>query len=193
MSGRKVKPNNKGYKSIEKAAKAMFEKAEARRKAGRNSLDAGWQAALETMLLLMEGHLREHPGQLLPMNIRGQEEWEFYQGIQEKLDLPPDTCAVLVTPSAFEDTPLPEAESIELPVPGSWKRKAYSVIVSGCRDHTVVMQASLPGVESVGVDVFEDGNHFADYTYNTIEECLDDLASVTWTYFKPKGAWAMSR
>ena len=66
---------------------------------------------------------------------------------------------------------------------------AYSIIISSLRDHTVVMQASLPGIEYAGIDVFEDGKHFADYTYNTMEECLDDLTSVTWTYFKPKGDW----
>jgi hypothetical protein len=26
--------------------------------------------------------------------------------------------------------------------------------------------------------------------YNTVEECLDELSGVTWTYFKPKGDWS---
>ena len=106
--------NNRGQKSIEKSAKAIFEKAETREKAGRNSFEAGWQAALETMLLLMEKHLFENPGQLLPMQISGQEEWEFYFDVQEKLDLPPETCAVLITPTAFKDTPLPEPTGSEM-------------------------------------------------------------------------------
>ena len=181
--------NKKRQKTIEKSVKAIFEKAEARRKAGRNSFQVSWQAALETILLLIEKHLVKHPGQLLPMQISGQEEWEFYQDIQEKLDLPPDVCAVLITPSAFKDIPLPETAEFKGIGPTSWERNAYSIIISGCRDHTVVMQASLPGIESVGIDVFEDGNHFADYTYNTIEECLDDLTKVTWIHFNPKGKW----
>ena len=106
--------NNRGQQSIEKSAKAIFEKAETREKAGRNSFEAGWQAALETMLLLMEKHLFENPGQLLPMQISGQEEWEFYFDVQEKLDLPPETCAVLITPTAFKDTPLPEPTGSEM-------------------------------------------------------------------------------
>jgi len=181
--------NKKRKKSIEKSAKAIFEKAETREKAGRNSFEAGWQAALETMLLLMEKHLLKHPGQLLPMQISGQEEWEFYQDIQEKLDLPPEICAVLITPSAFKDIQLPESTEFETIGLTSWERNAYSIIISGCRDHTVAMQVSLPGIESVGIDVFEDGRHFADYTYNTIEECLDDLTKVTWIHFNPKGKW----
>jgi len=138
---------------------------------------------------LMEKHLLKHPGQLLPMQISGQEEWEFYQDIQEKLDLPPEICAVLITPSAFKDIQLPESTEFETIGLTSWERNAYSIIISGCRDHTVAMQVSLPGIESVGIDVFEDGRHFADYTYNTIEECLDDLTKVTWIHFNPKGKW----
>jgi hypothetical protein len=26
--------------------------------------------------------------------------------------------------------------------------------------------------------------------YNTIEECLEDLSNITWTYFRPKGEWS---
>jgi hypothetical protein len=26
--------------------------------------------------------------------------------------------------------------------------------------------------------------------YNTVEECLEDLSNITWTYFRPKGEWS---
>jgi hypothetical protein len=71
-----------------------------------------------------------------------------------------------------------------------WKRNAYSLIISHLRDHTLILQASLPGIEFAGIDIFEDGKHFADYMYNTVEECLNDLSNVTWTYFRPKGNWS---
>jgi hypothetical protein len=173
--------------------KEIFEKAEARERAGCDSLEANWQATLELMLLMMKKHILGHPGQLLPMQIDGQKEWDFYLGAQEKLDLPPDTCAVLVTPSAFEDMPLPEPPDSEKIATPPWERNAYSIIVSDCGDHTVIMQASLPGMESVGIDVFEEGRLFADYTYNTVEECLDDLTKVTWIHFNPKGEWTEER
>jgi len=181
--------NQDCQKSIEKSVEAIFEKARAREKAGGDFLEVGWQSTLEIMLLGMEKHILEQPGRLLPMQISGQEEWEFYQDVQEKLDLPPNTCAVLVTPSAFKDLPLPDTTEFEGIGPTSWERNAYSIVISSLRDYTVVMQASLPGIESVGIDVFEDGRHFADYTYNTIEECLDDLTEVTWIHFNPKGEW----
>ena len=181
--------DSKHQKSIEKAAREIFDKANAREKAGVDSFEAGWQATLEIMLLMMENHLPEHQGQLLPMQISGQNEWEFHLDVLEKLDLPPDTCAILISPSAFKDMPLPNPTEYEESGLAPWKRNAYSVIISNLRDRTVVLQASLPGIEYSGIDIFEDGKHLADYMYNTFEECVDDLSNVTWTYFSPKGDW----
>jgi len=179
--------------SIEESAKQIFEKAKAREEAGADSFEANWQATLELMLLIMEKHLHRQAGQLLPMHISDQNEYEFYLGIQEKLDLPPDTCALLMTPSAFEDMPLPELPKSEKIASQSWERNAYSIIVSDYSDHSVIMQASLPGIESAGIDIFEEGRQFADYTYHTVEECLDDLTKVTWIHFNPKGEWREER
>jgi hypothetical protein len=107
------------------------------------------------------------------MQIEGKEESDFYLDIQEKLDLPPDTCAVLVTPSAFKNMPLPRPPELEKSGIAPWQKNAYSVIISGLRDHRVVMQASLPGLEYSGIDVFEEGKHLADYMYNTIKGYVD--------------------
>jgi hypothetical protein len=51
-----------------------------------------------------------------------------------------------------------------------WKRNTYSVIISGVRDYNLIFQASLPGLEFAGRDIFEDGKHFTDYKDNTVEE-----------------------
>ncbi len=180
---------NNHQKSIDQSVQRIFDRADARKENGRDSFEADWQATLEIMLLGMEKHLLKHPGQMLPTQIDDQEEWEFYLDVREKLDLPPETCAILIPPSGFKDMPLPKNPEFETGDLARWKRNAYSVIVSGLRDHTVVMQASLPGIESVGIDVFEDGHHLANYTYNTIEECLNDLAKITWIHFNPKREW----
>jgi hypothetical protein len=177
-------------KTMQKSAKAIFKKAENREKAGGDYFETGWQATLELMLLMMEEVLLESPGQLLPMQISQDDEWYFYLDVMEKLDLPPDTGAVLVTPSAFKDMDLPGLSEFEDSEMAPWKRNAYSLIISHLRDHTVILQASLPGLEFAGIDIFEDGKHFADYMYNTIEECLEDLSNITWTYFRPKDEWS---
>jgi hypothetical protein len=176
-------------KSIEKEVEKIFKDAEARERAGGDFFEVGWQATQEIMLLVMKKHLLERPGQLLPMQIEGKEESDFYLDIQEKLDLPPDTCAVLVTPTAFKNMPLPRSPELEKSGMAPWHRNAYSVIISGLRDHRVVMQASLPGLEYSGIDVFEEGKHLADYMYNTVEECIDDLTKVTWIHFHREEKW----
>lgn len=189
MPQEKDKARNRHLKSIGKSAREIFDKAEAREKAGKEPFHASWQAALETVLLLAKKHLIERPEQLLPTEIDGQKEWEFYLDIQEKLDLPPDTCGVLMTPSSFKATSTFQDEEFEHIWPKAWERDAYSIIISDLKDHKIIMQVSLPGLETVGIDVFEEGHHLADYGYNTIEECLNDLTKITWIYFNPEGKW----
>jgi hypothetical protein len=86
---------------------AIFKKAENREKAGGDHFEAGWQATLELMLLMMEQQVLENPGRLLPMQTSGDDEWDFYLDVMEKLDLPPDTGAVLITPSVFKEMKIP--------------------------------------------------------------------------------------
>jgi hypothetical protein len=175
----------KRTKSFQESAEEIFEKAEAWEKAGRDPLYAHWQATLEIVLLACEKALR--PGQLVPIAIDGDREWEFYQDVLEKLDLPPEVCALLITPSGVRAMPIPQG--LELDSRALPERDSFSMIISGCLDHTTVMQVSLPGVMSVGIDVFEHGAQLAGYTYNTIEECLSDLTRVIWIYFNPGQNW----
>jgi hypothetical protein len=175
--------------SIASSATAIFEKAKKREEAGRDFFDAGWQAALETMLLMMEKRTAEQPGQLHPMQIDNDEEWEFYIRLKSKLDLPPETCAILMTPSAFKSIPAIGEFDVESSVPKAWERNAYSVIVTDRGDHKKILQGSLPGIKHAGIDVFDDGNHLVDYAYNTVEECIDDLTRMVWMHFNPGEKW----
>ena len=68
-------------KSMQKSAKAIFKKAEDREKAGGDHFKTVWQATLEIMLLMTEQQLIENPGQLLPMQIGGDDEWDFFLNI----------------------------------------------------------------------------------------------------------------
>jgi len=181
----KNREEKKRTKSIQKSVEEIYEKADARAKAGQDPLCSDWQATLEVMLLACEKALR--PGQLVPIGIDEDREWEFYQDILEKLDLPPDVCSILLTPSAASALPIPHDPKTDTVVPPG--RDAFSMLISDCRDHTTVMQVSLPGLMSVGIDVFEHGSQLAGYTYKTIEECLSDLTRVVWIYFNPGEHW----
>ena len=182
--------NKNPQKSINEGVAKIFDKADARIKSGQEEFDADWQATLELILFMMHEHLVASPGQLLPIQIDGQEEWEFYLDIQEVLDLPPDTCALLISPSAFKNMPGPKLQELEAAGITLWKKDAYSILISDCSEHKKIMQVALPGINSWGTDLFEEGKHFADYTYNTMEECLDDLSDAVWTFFGLKGQWS---
>lgn len=171
----------------------VFEKASVRKQSGCDPLTADWQAILEIALNLARSHLRRNPGRLLPLQIGGDDEWEFYLDLLEKIDLPPDTFAVMSTPS-FSDNLLDALDDQELEASGEsevpWEKNSYLVIISDCDEHLRIMQVSLPSASgSAGIDVYEDGKHLADYTYHTVEECMDALAKVPWVFFSPRGVW----
>ena len=179
--------------SIERSIQQITKRAESRKGAGRDEFQADWQASLEVLLLMAEDHLKEHPGQLEFMRVSNREEWGFYMDVMEKLDLPPDTCALLITPSAFKGMPLPTPRVWEDAGLMARQRDSCWVLISRCDNWKVIMQATLPGLESVGVDVFDDGAHIADYSYNSIDECLEDLSRIVWIYFKPDEDWTKEK
>ena len=176
-------------KSTEKLIEEIFRETGTRQKAGGNSLDVGWQDTLEMMLLTMEKRLRKQPGQLLPMQINNQEEWEFYLNIQKKFDLPPNTSATLITPGAFKEMAFPRPFGIESGDITSREGNSYLVIISGSRDYRVIMGISLSDNNYAEIGVFADGKLLADYAYNTTEECLTGLTKIIWIHFGPEDKW----
>ena len=140
-------------------------------------------------MLTVREFVSKHPGKVVPMEIGNDDEWGFFLDIKKKLDLPPETCAALVTPTAFKNMPFLDDPKIEHFGLKAWERNAYSLIVSGIDDRSRILQAALPGIEHPGIDVFEDGNQLASYSYNTIDECIDDLTKSVWVYFNPEGTW----
>jgi hypothetical protein len=95
----------------------------------------------------------------MPMQISGDHEWEFYLDVMEKLDLPPDTGAVLVTPSAYKEMKIPGSQDFENSELAPWNRNAYSLILSDLKDHKVILQGSLPG------SAIKRTSYFAHYVY----------------------------
>ena len=174
---------------LEYKVRAIQARAHKREKAGRDSTEVAWQATLEMMLLLMDMTLQNRAGQLLPVQIANEEEAAFYAEILEKVDLPPDTNAVLYTPTAFKNMPFPRDVEAEVNGISPWQRNAYTIIISDTRDHDVVIQVSLPGLEYSGIDVFDDGVHIANYNYHTVNECVTELSGIVWNYFEPRDKW----
>lgn len=67
--------DNARQKSIEQSVNEIYHKEDLREKAGREPFNAGWQATLEIMLLMVGKNILEQPGQLLAMQIEDQKEW----------------------------------------------------------------------------------------------------------------------
>ena len=176
-------------KSIDKSVEAILRKAEQWESEGKDVLISFWQTILEIMLLTVGELVSKNPGKVVPMEIGNDDEWDFFLDIKQKVDLPPETCAVLVTPTAFKNMPFLDDPEIEHFGLKAWERNAYSLIISGINDRSRILQAALPGIEHPGIDVFEEGNQLAYYSYNTIDECIDDLTKSVWVYFNPKGPW----
>ena len=176
-------------KSIENSVEAILRKAEQWESEGKDVLISFWQTILEIMLLTVRELVSKNPGKVVPMEIGNDEEWDFFWGIKKILDLPPETCAVLVSPTAFKNMPFLDDPEIEHFGLKAWERNAYSLIVSDVKAHKRILQAALPGIEHPGIDVFEDGNQLASYSYNTIDECIADLTKSVWVYFNPEGTW----
>ena len=177
-------------KSIEESVEAILRKADQWESEGKDVLISFWQTILEIMLLIVRELVSRNPGKVVPMEIGNDDEWDFFLDIKQKVDLPPETCAVLVTPTAFKNMPFLDDPKIEHFGLKAWERNAYSLLVSGINDRSRILQAALPGIEHPGIDVFEDGNQLAYYSYNTIDECIDDLTKSVWVYFNPKGTWS---
>jgi len=180
-------------KGFDEMIQRIFGKAETRKNSGAVPFHADWQATLEATLFLARRGLREKPGCLVPLQLNDDKEWEIYWALQEKLDLPPDTYCVMTTPSFSEyllellDNHASGAHGIE---PGVRSGGVFSVIISDCHEHERIMQVSLQSASgNPGIDVYENGNVLADYSYETGEECMNDLSRVPWIFFGPKGGW----
>jgi len=177
-------------KSIEDGVADIYAKADARIESGCNPIEADWQAILELYVFMAQKHLLSNRGQLVPIQIDDEGEWSFYLDVLGKLDLPPDTCALLMTPSGSKSLPVPSLPGMDKATIARWENSSYSLLISDATDNERILHAALPGSESVGIDVMEDGRHLAEYSYYTVEECLEDLSNVTWTYFGPRDQWS---
>lgn len=172
---------------MQKDLQEIMDRAERRKKAGRNPVEVEFQLNMEIMFLLMKTPVLEHPGQLLPMQIDNEEEWNCYFEALEALDLPPDASGIFITPTAFRVIGDIMEASIGFSVEMDSEKNIYSVLVANPHDQTRMMQAYIPGAESVGIDVYQDGGLLADYNYKKVDECMEDLSRVAWTFFSPAG------
>ncbi len=173
-------------RNIKKEMQKIMSRRDKRKEAGKAEVSAEMQAFYEIVILSMQEALSEHLGTTIPMQELEQEEFEVYLDVISKIDLPPEICAILITPNTraiFNSQWDQMVKNVQM------NSKAYTLVISHHTERSILIQVTLQGLLSIGTDVYENGTHFADYTYNSNDECLMDLSNVIWTFFTPKEKW----
>jgi hypothetical protein len=150
---------------------------------GGDSLENIMQTYFETILYMGYKIMLKRPGEIIPMVIKGKEERDFFLMILRKVDLPPDICAIVVTPSGREKIGPQIDKNVDL-----FNKESSMLVISHYQKRDRVFHVVLPGLLSIGIDIYEDGNLICSYDYNTIDECLNELSKIVWKYLGPREA-----
>ena len=164
---------------LQKMNAAQARKTE-RLRAGADPAVAGWQCLLEEMLVKLEGYLV--PGRVVTFQSLAPEERTVFEELSRALDLPPQVCAVFIPPSVLQAMYFaPESG----PAKARLVRGAGILLASRCRDYTIILNTlfAMPPY-AAGIDVYENGNLLAGYSYRTIAECRAALPQVLLTYLR---------
>jgi hypothetical protein len=164
---------------LQKLNAAKARKTE-RLRAGADPAVAGWQCLLEEMLVKLEGFLV--PGRVVTFQSVAPEERTVFEELSRALDLPPQACGVFIPPSVLQAMYFtPESG----PVPARLVRSAGILLASRWRDYTIILNTlfALPPY-AAGIDVYENGNLLAGYSYRTTAECRAALPQVLQTYLR---------
>lgn len=83
--GNNTNQTNSEMDSFAQKASEIVTRAEVRKGKGSDDFGIDWQACLELLLLMMEKRFVDNPGQLLPMQIDGDKEWDFLSKLRLNL------------------------------------------------------------------------------------------------------------
>jgi len=164
---------------LQKLNAAKDRKAE-RLRAGADPAVAGWQCLLEEMLMKLEGYLV--PGRVVTFQSIAPEERTVFEELSRTLELPPQVCAVFIPPSVLQAMSFaPESG----PAAARLARDAGILLASRCRDYTIILNTLFAAPPyAAGIDVYENGNLLAGYSYRTVAECRANLPQVLRTYLR---------
>jgi hypothetical protein len=170
----------------EKIARARSKK-ETRIDAGADPAVAGWQCFLEEILVQLERFFR--PGKMITFQRLLEDEQHFFGRLRREIALAPSTCAVFIPPSVLKTMtgadPGPETATSPGYAAISGGDAGIVLAVKCAGDYRIIANSLLAFPPySPGIDVYEEGRLLAGYAYNTVNECLDEMAKVFGTYLK---------
>ena len=160
---------------------------ENRSPAGPNESVQGWHKFLKRILFQMAPYLRE--GHMVTFRRLKDQESVFFERLRQKISVPPSAASIYIPPSvlyqmlynrpAGEPQPIPEHSQDNPPDEGI-------ILSSRKNDFNVVINALLAKPPfTPAIDVYDDGQLLAGYTYNTIDECVGDLTKVLQIHLSP--------
>lgn len=166
---------------IEKLQLARAKK-EQRIESGSDPVIAGWQCFLEEMLVQLEAFMI--PGNMVTFRNVTIDEKEQFEALQDNIQLPEQVCAVFVPPSVLQSMlhgGTQQASSLPTNLPDSG-----IVLACRCSNYDLIVNTLFAHQPySPGIDVYENGNLLAGYSFKTLDECQVELTQVIRTYLEP--------
>lgn len=144
--------------------------------AGGNALVAGWQRMLADMLAKTAPYLS--PGRLVTFQTLRAEESAFFEALHGAVVVPPHVTALYIAPSVRHQmmgaAPTPERPPDDGILLAS-RHKDYGIIVNA-------LFARPP--HTPAIDVYEDGQLVAGYSYARLDACQEEISAVLGRHLK---------
>jgi hypothetical protein len=151
--------------------------------AGADPLVAGWQCFLEEMLIQIEPYFQ--PGRMITFRNLLPVESDMFQRLSNAGELPQAVCTVYIPPSVLKTMTVENHKAVDQDGPMNMGIASDSgiVLASRCSDYDVIINALLAHAPyHPGIDVYEEGQLLAGYTYQDLTECEREIAAVMHTH-----------
>ena len=150
--------------------------------AGASELVAGWQRILADLLEKMAPFLA--PGRLVTFHNLQPEEKAFFEALHRQITLPAGVTALFISPSVRQQMTRghpsgAEAGSASAPRPAS--NPSDAGILLACREGdtaTIVNALFAYPPHTPAIDVYENGQLMAGYSYASMAACRGELSAV---------------
>ena len=153
---------------------------ESRSPAGQQEVVEGWHRMLQRFLSKFEPYLLE--GHLVTFRHLREKEKFVFENLHQKITVPPSTAAIYIPPSVRHQMMYsrPKGKSQPIPDHSPDDPPDKGIVLACCKgDLSVIVNALLAKPPfTPAIDVYENGQLLAGYTYDTMEECIGELSKV---------------
>jgi hypothetical protein len=167
-------------RSEDSSGSHIVETIENRSPAGRHDSVEGWHNLLRNLFTRMAPYLQE--GHLITFRQLTDHEKVFFEKLSRNVTVPNSAAALYLPPSVRFQMLYhrPEAERQPVPEHSAENPPDEGVILASRKtDFNVIINALLAKPPyAPAIDVYDDGQLLAGYVYNTINECIINLAKV---------------